>query len=280
MTHTEPTISVVLSVLDGERFVGRCIDMLAAQTFRPCEIVVIDDGSTDSTSTELLAARDRHGDLVRVQRHTNRGQGASLAVAHSMCTGTYIATADVDDLYPPDRLARSVELMESTGADLGGGQVDGWLDTPWRRPLRFAVSRFPTDPEGIASRIAEGLDPLPHTTMIIRRSALDRFGGYRSVPRAPDLELMLRWGLQGARIAVSPNVLASYRFRREFFSVHTQTRWMICTRYARAVAAASDDEMDDFAVWFAREPLGPARREAIVRVLRLTARLGAGMWRC
>ena len=138
------SVSVVVTVLDGEAFIGRCLDSLAAQTLRPLEIVVIDDGSTDATLDEIEAARCRHGDLIRVHSHPNRGAAASLNLAHASCRGTYIANADADDVFPPERLALSVELMERTGADLGGGQVDGWLDVSWRRrPLQFAVCTIP-----------------------------------------------------------------------------------------------------------------------------------------
>lgn len=271
------SVSVVVTVLNGEAFVDRCLDALATQTLRPREIVVIDDGSTDATSSKLVAARERHGDMVRLHRHGNRGAAASLNVAHSMCSGNYIANADVDDDFPPDRLAKSVALMEANGADLGGGQVDGWLDVGWRRrPLRFAVSRFATDPGGIADRLVKGLDPLPHATMIVRRDAVARFGGYRRLFQGEDLELMLRWARLGARIAVSPDVLASYRFRPEFFALDTQTRWMLNTRYAREVAACDDSDVPDFAAWLQRAPLRAARREAFVRVVRLGGRLAVG----
>lgn len=272
-----PSVSVVVTVLNGEAFVDRCLDALATQTLRPREIVVIDDGSTDATSSKLVAARERHGDMVRLHRHENRGAAASLNVAHSMCSGRYIANANVDDEFPPDRLAKSVALMEADGADLGGGQVEGWLDVGWRRrPLRFAVSRFATDPGGIADRLVKGLDPLPHATMIVRRDAVARFGGYRRLFQGEDLELMLRWARLGARIAVSPEVLASCRFRPEFFALDTQTRWMLNMLYAREVAVCDDSDVPDFAAWLQRAPLRVARREAFVRVVRLGGRLAVG----
>ena len=115
--------------------------------------------------------------------------------------------------------------------------------------------------------------------MMARRDGFERFGAYRRLHRAADLELMLRWAHRGARIEVSPEVLAVYSFRPEFFSIDTQTAWMIMTRYARLAATLADEDVPDFAQWFSRQRLGPARREAVVRVARLTARLGVGMAR-
>ena len=87
---------------------------------------------------------------------------------------------------------------------------------------------------------------------------------------------MLRWAHRGACIVMSPEVLATYTFRWEFFRIDTQTRWMIFTRYARTVALLDDDEVPSFADWFSRQEIGPSRREARRRVVRLTVRLALG----
>jgi hypothetical protein len=131
-----------------------------------------------------------------VARPANGGVSAALNEAVSLARGDYVAIADDDDVYSPERLAVSVGLLERSGADMIGGQVVGSLQ--W--PLRFATSRFPVDPTGTARRIAEGNDPLPHITMMVRRDGFERFGMYRPKPRAADLELMLRWAHRGARI--------------------------------------------------------------------------------
>ncbi len=54
---------------------------------------------------------------------------------------------------------------------------------------------------------------------------------------------------------------------------------MILTQYARDIAPLADDEIPDFAQWLSQRRLAPARREAAVRVARLTGRLGVGMLR-
>ncbi|HEY5663875.1 MAG TPA: hypothetical protein VIS05_07550, partial [Ilumatobacter sp.] len=80
----------------------------------------------------------------------------------------------------------------------------------------------------------------------------------------------------GAHIAVSNEVLATYTFRPEFFSIGTQTRWMLFTKYARDIATLPDDEVPEFQRWFVGQAITPARREARRRVGRLAARLAVG----
>jgi glycosyltransferase involved in cell wall biosynthesis len=269
---TTSTVSVIIGTHQRCNSIEPCIRSLLDQTLSPLEIIVVDDGSTDGTPEVLTALAREVPNMQVVLQPVNRGVAATLNEAVRHAHGDYVAIADDDDVYLPRRLEASVALLERTGADMVGGQVVGSL----RRPLRFAISRFPTSPAGTAQRIAEGNDPLPHITMMVRRDGFERFGGYRSISRAADLELMLRWAHRGARIAVSPEVMADYRFRWEFFRVGTQTEWMLRTRYARAIALLDDDEMLSFDDWFTRDEVKAARREARHRVARLVVRLGVG----
>jgi len=267
-----PTVSVIMATYNGRGTVERSVRSLLGQTLPPTEIIIVDDGSTDGTPEVLARLQLEIPNLRVAGTPDNRGAPAALNLAISMAEGDFLAIADDDDVCLPHRLEVSVELLERSGADMAGGQVVGAL----RWPLRFATSRFPTDPAGTAKRIADGCDPLPHVTMMVRRDGFERFGRYRPSPRGEDLELMLRWARRGARIVVSPEVLAIYTFRREFFSVDTQTRWMVLTRHARVTALLDDHEVRPFADWFCTHEIRPARREARRRVVRLTASLVLG----
>jgi glycosyltransferase involved in cell wall biosynthesis len=271
---SRPTVSVVISTYRRPDLLTASVRSVAEQTLAPDEIIVVDDCSGDDTLDALADLRREIPALRVVEMPENRGTAMALDTALSLATGDYVAIADDDDVCAPRRLEWSVELAERTGADMIGGQVVGAM----RWPLRFATSRFPTDAEGIARRVASGFDPLPHITMMLRRESIDRFGGYRDVVRAADLELMLRWAHQGAHIEVSPEVFATYRFRREFFDFDTQTRWMMLAAYAREQARTdpAGPPMPSFGEWFLRQPLGPARREARSRLFRLSVRLALG----
>ncbi len=266
-------ITVVMAVRNGEATIRLTLESLLDQTLPPERIVVIDDGSTDATVEVAEAVGQRRPGTIMVRSQPNAGFAAALRGAVTFVDTEFVAIADADDWHVPQRLERSLSLMLESGADMVGGQVTGRLGGR----LRLAPSRFPTAPSAIARRVSAGLDPLPHITMMVRRDGFDRFGSYRDLRRSADLELMLRWAHRGARLAVSPDVFAVYSFRPEFFSVEAQTRWMICTRYARAIAPLPDGDVQDFAQWFSRQRLGPPRREAVQRVARLTARLGVGM---
>ena len=267
-----PRVSVVLGTYNGERWLRPCIESLAAQTLRPLEIIVIDDGSSDGSLSTLRDLDGQFPGLLAVHEQDNQGVSSVMNRAISMCSGDYVAVADHDDIYPPHRLEASVALMSETGADMVGGQTIGGMG----RWLRLHKSRFPTDPVLMADRIHKGLDPLAHTTMMVRRDGFDRFDGYRPLPRAADLELMLRWAHRGARIAVSPQVLAWYRLRREHFSIDVQTGWMLESFFAAECAVGKHGDVPDLANRLTPCNRGPARREARRRVNRLAVRLAIG----
>jgi glycosyltransferase involved in cell wall biosynthesis len=266
------SVSVVIGVFNGEGLITRCVESLVSQTLQPDEIVIVNDGSTDGSLAELRVLQSRFPDLLSVRSQENQGVAAVMNTAVASCTSEFVANADQDDFFTRDRLEKSVELMQQTKADMMGGQLVGGLGPR----LRLLKSKFATDPDLIAEAIARGFDPLPHATMMVRRDGFERFGCYRSNRRAQDLELMLRWAHRGARIVVSPDVFAYYTLRRQHLSFNVQNRWMVYTKYARDIAQLPDDEVPELGTWLATQPMGPFRREARRRVLRMSMRLVLG----
>src|SRR5260370_12285217 len=109
--NSPATVSVVMSVFNGQAFLSEAIESILGQTLREFEFLVIDDGSTDKTS-EILAEYVNRDERIRVLRHENKGRAASLNVGIGLATGKYIARMDADDVALPYRLAEQMEFME------------------------------------------------------------------------------------------------------------------------------------------------------------------------
>ncbi len=97
-----PLISVVIPAYNAEQYVKEAAESVLAQTYRPLEIICVDDASTDGTA-DVLAS---FGERVRVIRRAENGGGAAarndgLALAR----GEYVAFLDADDFWPPEKLA-------------------------------------------------------------------------------------------------------------------------------------------------------------------------------
>ncbi len=107
---TQPQVSVIMPVYNGERYLHESVGSVIRQTLRPAELLLVDDGSTDG-SRKLLEVIDapfpKH-----VFHQENRLQSAARNLAASVATGTYLAFLDHDDAWHPHHLERLVAPME------------------------------------------------------------------------------------------------------------------------------------------------------------------------
>src|SRR6266481_4406279 len=103
------TVSVIIPVFNGAARVGRAIESVFAQRYDGAvEIVVVDDGSTDGTRAALA----QYGGRIIVVADENRGAAAARNAAVRASRGEYIALLDDDDVWLPDKLARTVAALE------------------------------------------------------------------------------------------------------------------------------------------------------------------------
>lgn len=110
-------VSVIVPAWNVAHLLPRCLDSLLAQSHRPLEIIVIDDGSTDGTATVMRDYHERHPEVHLIsQPHRNVGpaRNAGLSVAR----GEYIGFVDADDWVEPDFYAELVRIAETSGADV------------------------------------------------------------------------------------------------------------------------------------------------------------------
>ena len=104
-----PLVSVVVPVRNAEGFIAEAIASILAQAHRPIEIVVVDDGSTDS-SAEVA---ESFGDPVRVHRQPNAGAPAARNTGIALARGSILGFLDADDLYAIDKLSLQLARIES-----------------------------------------------------------------------------------------------------------------------------------------------------------------------
>lgn len=113
MTET-PTVSAVIPVYNGAAFLGEAIQSVLAQTLRPLECIVVDDGSTDATAD---VARS-FGDAVTYLSYENAGVSAARNRGAAHASGDLLAFLDHDDTWLPMKLEQQVAHITETGASL------------------------------------------------------------------------------------------------------------------------------------------------------------------
>jgi glycosyltransferase involved in cell wall biosynthesis len=186
--NEQPAVSVVMSVHDGERHLAAAIDSVLAQTFRNLELIVIDDGSTDS-SPAILAGYAAGDERVRVYHQENVGLAVALNRAVSYARTPLIARLDADDIARQCRLELQLaHLAEKPEVGVLGGAVS-FIDEGGRE---FAETRYPATDAEIRQAFPV-TTPFVHSAVTMRREHFEAVGGYRpALPHAEDLDLWLR----------------------------------------------------------------------------------------
>jgi glycosyltransferase involved in cell wall biosynthesis len=105
----QPTVSVVIPAFNSARYLREAIRSVLDQTHRVLELIVVDDGSTDTS----VVTASRFGAPVRVVRRAHAGIGASRNVGIAEAQGEFVALLDADDVWEPSKLARQLELFEA-----------------------------------------------------------------------------------------------------------------------------------------------------------------------
>jgi len=104
-----PRVSVIIPTYNRKDYVQLTIDSVLAQTYTDYEIIVIDDGSKDTTGETLNA---RYGDRIRYIWQENQGESVARNHGIEISQGEYIALLDSDDLWLPEKLAKQVNILE------------------------------------------------------------------------------------------------------------------------------------------------------------------------
>lgn len=106
-------ISVVMPAYNAERTIGAAISSVLSQTFHDWELIVVDDGSTDTTLAVIQALKIPK---IKVISQPNAGVSMARKAAVAAAVGRYIALLDADDLWAPQKLERQLAYMEKKGA--------------------------------------------------------------------------------------------------------------------------------------------------------------------
>jgi glycosyltransferase involved in cell wall biosynthesis len=276
----EPRVSVIMAAYNEERFLAEAVESVLAQDFTDFELLITDDGSTDSTPEVARSFAERHPDRVRVL-HGERNQGKPFALNRALAVrrGELIAWLDGDDVMLPSKLARQVQALDANpdaagcahDAEMfqsGDGRVIGrFSQVANGRPLRGGGIELWFDPT---------YKMLPSATMI--RSSLCPPDGFDERLRFTNDWLFDIEVFRHGRCVALNDVLVRYRRHSDNF-----------TTRAEASGAALEEGLMTMAIVTARYPelqrrartmsaailLGQARRRASKKEWRIAASYAA-----
>lgn len=202
-------MSVILPVRNGGSFLAESVASIMAQSHARLELVVVDDHSDDG-AVEALP-----GSEPRIRTLSSPGSGVVAAFQHGMseAQGDYIARMDADDVSLPGRIEQQLALLAARPeVDICGTGV--------RFFPRSRVAGGNRHYERWLNGVVEPRDihlqlfiesPIPNPSVLFRRSAIDRLGGYRETPWPEDYDLFLRADQAGMKMAKTRDVLLHWR---------------------------------------------------------------------
>jgi glycosyltransferase involved in cell wall biosynthesis len=107
LSGTGGLVSCIVPVFNGERFLREALDSIFAQTYRPIEVIVADDGSTDGSHAVLESYRGR----LKCVSQATAGPAATRNLGGRASQGDMLAFLDADDLWKPEKLERQVSTL-------------------------------------------------------------------------------------------------------------------------------------------------------------------------
>ncbi len=191
---SNPKVSVIMGIYNGEKTMERAIDSIIAQTYIDWELIICDDCSTDDTYKIASEYAEKDNRIKVIQNEKNMRLAYSLNHCLSVAKGEYIARMDDDDISLPERFEKQVKYLDEHPEMAVVGSAVIVFDENGDMGVRGLGIEYPI------RKIVNRSTPFAHPTIMMRKSAYDLLEGYTVSPetlRAEDLDLWYRFRIAG-----------------------------------------------------------------------------------
>jgi glycosyltransferase involved in cell wall biosynthesis len=234
-----PSISILMSVFNAEKYLREALDSIFRQTFSDFELVVVNDGSSDGSGDILRSLDDPRVRLLENEQHVGLVECLNWGI--EVCRGKYIARMDADDVALPERLAEQYRFLETHPAI---GVCGSWAQViDGNGCVRGRIVR-PTDPVVLRMHLLFSM-PLVNPSCCLRAELLRRHR-YCDVLAAEDYDLWCRMS-EDTDMVNLPVVLLQYRWHdtnmsKEMQMVQEANKRMIIRRELEKLGIVATDE--------------------------------------
>ena len=210
MSEKNPLVSVTVCVRDGVDWIDGCLESLVAQTYRPLEIIGIDDGSSDGSKEKLLAWHQKESDIpIRISTQGAKGLSAGRQLAVEQAQGKWVAITDIDVRPEPDWISnmvletRPIDLQEKVVAITGRTVFEHAGDIVSRVRSVEIATKYRSRPR--RTSLANG------PCSMFEREKLLEIGGFNPAwYHAEDMEVSLRLIANGGTIVYAPDAVVHH----------------------------------------------------------------------
>lgn len=209
MVNDSKIVSVIMPCFNAQRYIKDSVQSVLSQTYKHLELIVVDDGSTDSSLALLAKMREADG-RVKVINQKNKGPGPARNKALSVAEGEYIAFLDADDYWSPYCLEKLQKALSSNLPSGWGLAYCGWQNIGLSKkrsqpfiPLDYASANLP--------EVFLGGCRWPIHAALFYKSCVDKISGFNEKwTSCMDYDLWLRMS-PFLQVVLVPEVLAYYR---------------------------------------------------------------------
>lgn len=244
-----PLVSIIVPAYNVSSYIGEALSSVFIQDFKSYEVIVVDDGSTDTPQLEKVLEPFRG--RINYIRQNNRGIAAARNTALRVARGELIALLDSDDVWLEGKLSQQIEFMKSGGYDMVYADALLFGDAPWPEGTTF-MERSPSNGEVSLHSLLDNQCTPVVSTVIMRKDLVEEVGSFDEEDRnlTEDYDLWLRMARAGARIAYQKKVLAKYRYRSDSISAsrmklhEAALRVLQKTRRGMSLSASEKEALD------------------------------------
>lgn len=202
-------VTTIIPVFNRAALLREAVQSVVDQTYRPIEIVIVDDESTDDTPACLRELEATYPDIIRTARQKNSGPGIAREVGRSMAKGEFIQYLDSDDLLLPQKFEKQVSSLLS--------HPDAGVSYCWTQYRRLGEPPHP-EPWKRSGVVVETMFPTflddrwwDTPTPLYRRSVCDAAGPWSDLRLEEDWEYDCRIAALGTRLVHCPEFLVEVR---------------------------------------------------------------------
>ena len=208
-----PTISVVVPLYNHEKYIDEALDSVFAQTVPAAEIIVVDDGSTDSSWQRVMVRADQDSRIIGWS-HANQGAHAAINSGIRRARGEYVSILNSDDRYAPERFGLCLQaLAEHPEADAVCTALSfiGAKGKPRRNKWYEEALAFYRECNDWTLALVNGNFLMTTSNLFIRRQVFNEIGMFSNLRYAHDLDFFLRIIGQERQIVWIDQPLLKYR---------------------------------------------------------------------
>jgi glycosyltransferase involved in cell wall biosynthesis len=224
-----PNVSITICCYNGEKYIDSTLQSVFSQTYKNWEIVLINDGSTDSTE-KIIQEYIRQGFPITYYYQPNTGLGAARNKSVELARGQFIAILDQDDIWYPTKLEKQVPLIENC-VEIGFIYSDSDIIDENDNVISYGTMIDDSYEGNVFIPMLKHAFFPSWPTVLIRKELIHNVGGFRNYSSAEDFDLLLKISFDSSVLAVKKSLAAyrihknqlssdRYKFLSEFLSIY------------------------------------------------------------